>query len=128
MSITPATKYTQVAGTGRPTTIAESYISVGEALKLIPPFKGNKSQVLAFIGNVDTAFEVINLDQGDTLYKFVLTRISGEPKTAITHRNLDHWSELKEFLRKSYMEKRTLDYYANQLFRSRQGMDERVSE
>jgi len=31
------------------------FISVGEALKLVPPFKGDKQEVLAFIGNVDTA-------------------------------------------------------------------------
>jgi hypothetical protein len=31
------------------------FISVGEAIKLVPPFKGNKQEVLAFNGNVDTA-------------------------------------------------------------------------
>ena len=54
------------------------FISVGKALKLVPPFKGNKQEVLAFIGNVDTAFSVINSSQEDVLYRFVLTRISGE--------------------------------------------------
>ena len=39
------------------------YISVGEALKLLSPFKGDKREVLAFIGNVDTAFAVINREQ-----------------------------------------------------------------
>ena len=34
------------------------YISAGEALKLVAPFKGEKRDVLAFIANVDTAFEV----------------------------------------------------------------------
>jgi hypothetical protein len=33
------------------------FISVGEALKLAPLFKGNKQEVLAFIGNVDIAFQ-----------------------------------------------------------------------
>ena len=108
--------------------MAEGYISIGDALKLIPPFKGNKNEVLAFVGNVDTAFSVINPNQEDTLYKFVLTRISGEPRTAIIHRNFDNWPELKQFLRNSYLEKRTLDFHASQLFRSRQGKDERVSE
>jgi hypothetical protein len=108
--------------------MAEGYISIGEALKLIPPFKGNKSEVPAFIGNVDTAFSVINPNQKDMLYKFVLTRISGEPRTAIIHRHLEDWFELKEFLQNSYIEKRTLDFHASQLFRSRQGKDERVSE
>jgi hypothetical protein len=36
------------------------FISVGEALKLILPFKGDKQEVLAFIGNVDAALGVLN--------------------------------------------------------------------
>jgi hypothetical protein len=59
------------------------FINVGEALNLVPPFKGNKQEFLAFIGNVDTAFAVINPSQETILYKFVLTRISGEPRTVI---------------------------------------------
>jgi hypothetical protein len=53
------------------------FISVGEALKLVPPFKGNKQEILEFIGNVDTAIAVINPSQEAILYKFVQTRISG---------------------------------------------------
>ena len=34
------------------------YISMGEALKLAAPFKDEKRDVLAFIANVGTAFEV----------------------------------------------------------------------
>jgi len=104
------------------------YISVGEALKLVPPFKGDKREILAFIGNVDTAFAVINPEQEAILYRFVLTRISGEPRTAIIHRNLDNWMELKEFLQNSYIEKRTLDYHASQLFKARQGREEKVTD
>ena len=95
------------------------YISVGEALNLVPYFKGNKQDVFAFIGNVDTAFAVVDPAQEEVLYKFVLTRISGEPRTAISHRNLDSWVELKEFLKNSYIEKRTLDFHASQLFAAR---------
>jgi|TergutMp193P3_1026864.scaffolds.fasta_scaffold75187_2 hypothetical protein len=108
--------------------MSRDFISVGEALKIIPPFKGDKRDILAFIGNVDTAFTVINPEQEAIFYKFVLTRISGEPRTAISHRNLDNWAELKEFLRNSYIEKRTLDYHASQLFKSKQGKDERVTD
>jgi hypothetical protein len=62
----------------------EEFIRVSETLKLVPPFK---QEVLTFIANVDTAFAVINPEQEAILYKFVLTRISGEPRTAISHRN-----------------------------------------
>lgn len=83
--------------------MAEEYISVSEALKLVSPFSGNKKEVLAFISNVDTAFEVVNPDHGSRLYKFVLTKISGEPRTAIAQRHLENWVELKEFLKNTYV-------------------------
>jgi len=74
------------------------------------------------------AFSVINLVQEDVLYKFVLTRISGEPRTAISHRNLHNWAELKEFLKNLYIEKRALDFHASQLFKARQGEDEKIAD
>jgi len=74
------------------------------------------------------AFALINPIQEDVLYKFVLTQISGEPWTTIIHRNLNNWAELKEFLKNSYIEKRTLDFHASQLFKARQGKDEKIVE
>jgi len=84
--------------------------------------------VLAFIRNVNTAFAVINSEQEAILYKFVLTRIRGEPRTVISHRNLDSWLQLKEFLQNSYIEKRTLDFHASQLFKAKQEKDERLTD
>jgi hypothetical protein len=110
------------------TTSMTEYISVGEALKLVTPFRGEKKGVLAFIANVDTVFEVIDPRNEVTLFKFVLTRISEEPRTAIAHRNLENWEELREFLKNTYTEKRTLDYHANQLFSTKQSRTESVSE
>ena len=65
-------------------------ISVGKALKLVTTFKGEKRDVLAFIANADTAFEVIDPRNKGTLFKLLLTWISGEPKTAIVHINLEN--------------------------------------
>jgi hypothetical protein len=63
--------------------------SIGEALKFVKLFKGNEQEGLAFIGYVDTAFVVIKPSQEAILYKFVLTRIIGKPRTAINHRILN---------------------------------------
>jgi len=104
------------------------FLSVGQSLKLVHYFHGNKQEVLAFIGNVDMAFTVINLVQENVLYKSVLTRISGEPWTAISHRNLRIWAQLKEFLKNSYTGKRTLDFHTRQLFKARQGKDEKFAK
>jgi hypothetical protein len=62
------------------------------------------------------------------LYQFILTKISGEPRTAISHRNLENWDELKEFPKNTYIEKRTFDFHANQLFKARQNKSETISE
>jgi len=80
--------------------IMTDYISVSEALNLVSPFKGDKKEVLAFISNVVIGFEVINADNSDVLYKFVLTRIRVVPRVARTHRNLENWEDLRVFLKK----------------------------
>jgi len=63
----------EVASPDSNTANMTEYISVGEALKLAAPFRGEKRDVLAFIANVDTAFEVIGLRNEGILFKFVLT-------------------------------------------------------
>jgi hypothetical protein len=70
--------------------LAAKYVSVSGALKLVSPFKGDKKEVLAFISSVDTAFELINSDNADILYKCLLTRTSREPRVTITHRHLEN--------------------------------------
>jgi hypothetical protein len=118
----------EVASPDSNTANMTEYISVGEALKLVAPFQGEKRDVLAFIANVDTAFELTDPRNEGTLFKFVLTRISGEPRTATADRNLENWEELKEFLKNTYTKKSTLDYHANQLFSTKQSKAESVSE
>jgi hypothetical protein len=78
----------------RPPTMKRNFKSVGEELPLVPYFKCNTQEVLAFIGNVDTTFAFINPVQEDVLCKYVLTQINGEPRTAISYRNLNNWAEL----------------------------------
>jgi hypothetical protein len=41
------------------------FVSVVEALKLVSPLKGEKQEVLSFIGNVNTVFAVINPAEPD---------------------------------------------------------------
>jgi hypothetical protein len=78
-------------------SMAEAYISMGKALKLVILFTGSRMEVLTFISNVNTAFDMMNLIHGERLYKFMLT--NGENRTAIAHRNLDNWVELREISR-----------------------------
>lgn len=118
----------QVAEINQSEIMATEYVSVTEALKLVSPFNGNKREVLTFVSNVETAFSCINPANKGRLYQFILTKISGEPRIAISHNNLENWEELKKFLKNTYTEKRTLDFHANQLFWAKQNKSESVSD
>ena len=95
---------------------------------MVAAFKCEKRDVAAFITNVDTAFEATDPRNEGTLFKFVLTRISGESRTTIAHKDLENCEELKEYLKNTYTEKKTLDYHANQLFSTKQNKAQILSE
>jgi len=57
----------EVASPDINSTNMTEYISVGEALKLVTLFKGEKRDVLVFIVNVTTAFEVTDPRNEGTL-------------------------------------------------------------
>ena len=71
MSLTPTSTEAQVAETSRSHSKSGECISVEYTLKLFPPFKGNKIEVLVFMGMVDPAISVINRNHEDKLYKFL---------------------------------------------------------
>jgi len=81
----------------------------------VSPFKRGKGKYWHLF-LTQTPFEVINQDNSDVLCKFVLTRISGKPRVAITHGNLENCEDLGAFLKNTYTDKRTLDFHATQLF------------
>ena len=64
MSVEPTSSSSPSTEARRLSTMNGDFISVREALKLVPYFKGNK-QVLTIIGNVDAVFTVINPVQED---------------------------------------------------------------
>jgi hypothetical protein len=121
-------KNIQTVKTDSPDSMAEQHISVSEELKLVTKFSGNKMEVLTFISNVNTAFEVIKPNHKYRLYESVLTRISGEERTATSRLYLDSWAELRELFRSTYIEKRTLYFHANQLFKASRGKSDSVSQ
>jgi hypothetical protein len=77
----------QVAEVGRSHIMATDYISITEALKLVSPFNGNKIKVLTYTPRL----VCVNPENRGRLYQFVLRKISREPRTAMSHRNLENW-------------------------------------
>ena len=105
-----------------------AYMSITDALKIVNVFKGEKDTVNTFIANVETALDVVSEENKPRLFKFILTKIDGEPRNAIQYHNIETWENLKTFLLNTYRDSRTLDYYLAELFTSKQNRNENVSE
>ena len=97
MSISETNPITQIAVANTPHNMAGNFVSLGEALKLISQFRSEKKRILFFTSNVDTAFGVIDPNQGNKIYWFVLSSVSGELRTAVAHINLDNWAKYRNF-------------------------------
>jgi hypothetical protein len=95
-------------------------------MKLInQPFDGDKRKLKEFVDNVTTAFEPVNPNEHDLLLKFV--KITGEARSKLLVRDLTStWHDVKQILEENYGV-RTLDYYACQMFSSRQGVSESIA-
>ena len=104
------------------------FMSIGEALKIVNVFKGEKDTVNTFIANVETALDVVSNENKPRLFRFVLTKIEGELRNAIQYRKIETWENLKTFLLNTYRDSRTLDYYLAELFTSKQNRNENVNE
>jgi hypothetical protein len=106
------------------------YISVPKAVKLIlKPFNGNALELREIIQNVEATYEVVDPSDYSLLLKFVCAKIGGESKIKLLSRtHLDTWEQVKAVFEENYSVRRTLDYYANRAFTSKQGQAETISQ
>jgi hypothetical protein len=63
------------------------------------------------------------------LLKFIESKITGEAKDRLLARSERHtWEQIKSILEENYAVRRTLEYYANVLFTTKQGTSETVAQ
>lgn len=108
-------------------------VSIDTAVKLLrSTFNGNPNELQEFIDNVENAFSVLNPVDHPTFLKFVLAHITGDAKTVLSYRTipeeLQTWETIKDKLELNYAVQRTLDFYANKLFTSKQSPNENVTQ
>jgi hypothetical protein len=107
-------------------------VSVDTAVKLLKTtFSGNPSELNEFIDNVENAFSLLDPADHSIFLKFVLAHIKGDAKTVLSYRTIPEefqtWETVKDKLELNYSVQRTLDFYANKLFTSKQVQNENVT-
>ena len=105
------------------------YCSIGKAMKLINHhFDGDKKKLREFIENVDVVFELVDPEEHDVLLKFVKAKITGDARSKLMVRGLTHsWELLRAILEENYATRRTLVYYACNMFTARQDKNESIA-
>lgn len=112
---------------------ARGFVSVATAVKLLETkFDGNPKDLQEFIDNVENAYSIISPADHPTFLKFVLAKITGDAKLTLNFKEMPAeaaaWENVKEKLEMHYAVHRTLDYYANKLFTSKQTHSENVTQ
>ena len=103
-------------------------VSVSTALKLLKPFDGDPKLLHSFITNVENGLSVLHERGHDTFVKFVVASIEGAAQITISDLPEFTWEAIKDKLETHYAEKRTLEFYANNLFTSKQKFNETVGQ
>ena len=104
------------------------YCSISDVMKLLnQPFVGDMRKLKEFF-DVTTTFELVNLNEHALLLQFVKNKITGEARSKLLVRDLiSTWRDIKQILEEIYGIRRTLNYYACQMFRSRHGASESIA-
>lgn len=105
-----------------------NYCKVSEAMKLIPhTFDGDKNKLREFLDNVDTAFEITHINDHVMLLKFVRAKITGDARSKLMIKSVcNTWGSVKSILEDNFAIRRTIDYYACQMFSAKQLPQENI--
>lgn len=103
-------------------------VSVSTALRLLKTFSGDPKTLHSFITNVENGFTILHERDHDTFIKFVVASIEGPAQITISDLPELTWEAIKDKLTTHYSDKRTLEFYANNLFTSKQKPHETVGQ
>ncbi|XP_067002057.1 uncharacterized protein [Anabrus simplex] len=106
------------------------FLTVTEALKLIgAEFDGlHKERLQEFCENVEMATGLVKPEERELFDKLILTKITKNARSKLLVRaDIETWNDIKGALHEYYSERRTVDFYACQLFAARQGKNESIA-
>ena len=99
-----------------------------QAIQLIPkPFDGNPAELRQFIQNVVSAYEVLDPQDYELLFKFVCAKVAGEAKTKLLARtHLYNWEQARAVL-ENYSVRRT-PHHAHKVFNRKLSHNKSISQ
>lgn len=91
---------------GEPAEPKTEKVTLNVLTKFIKPFNGDRETLPAFLTNCDNAMSLAASDQQPILCKYILSQLEGKAQIACSLKTFDTWSNLKEFLKTNFGEKK----------------------
>lgn len=81
-------------------------ITLSFLTKFIKPYNGDRESLPAFLTNCENAIALATTEQQNVLCKYIISQLEGKAQLACCLRQFKSWSEIKQFLRTTFGEKK----------------------
>lgn len=81
-------------------------ITLNVLTKFIKPYKGDRESLPAFLTNCENAISLASTDQQNVLCKYIVSQLEGKAQLACCLKRFSEWSEIKQFLKSTFGEKK----------------------
>lgn len=87
-------------------TIMTEKVTLSVLTKFIKGYNGDRELLPAFLTDCDNAMSLATPDQQSVLCKFIISQLEGKAKVACSLKTFTTWSEIKNYLRSTFGEKK----------------------
>lgn len=103
-------------------------IELSTLLKFIKPYDGSREKLNSFLVNCNNAYELASDSQKDILFKYILCQLEGKAETACSIKEFTNWTQLKDFLKTQFSERKHYAHLLTDLQECKQQPNENVSQ
>lgn len=81
-------------------------VTLSVLTKFIKPYNGDRDSLPAFLTNCENAISLATTDQQKVLCKFIVSQLEGKAQLACCLKKFEKWSDIKQFLKTTFGEKK----------------------
>lgn len=107
---------------------ADTQIYLNILFKFIKEFNGDRTKLVPYLNNVDSAFAIAHPSQKPILLAYVKSQLTGKAETACSNHVFNSWEELKGFLKDMYGDKKHPGHLLIELQNCKQLSNESISQ
>lgn len=103
-------------------------ITLSVLTKFIKPYQGDRESLPAFLTNCENAISLASTEQQNVLCKYILSQLEGKAQLACCIKKFSNWSDIKQFLKSTFGEKKHSTHLLVDLQNCKQAPSEDVTQ